>query len=217
MPSGVAPVSLPLFDPTFVTSYAFMSFNHIIQLLTITQDAKIDWLTRVIGETQELAGPLEVKPGKIVAGLEAEYTNKWLVALAKCARGDFKPAPAPAPAPVAKKKESSPNAPAPLKPTPQQQQMHEEPPPRAAPPPQSHDDDAQESTASAAAPPARGARLERPVTARRPPPAPRAGTSGADRPPPPPPAAAVMIIGDGAFTAVFFVFYPHLFMLLMNR
>ena len=88
------------------------------------QDAKIDWLTRVIAETQELAGPLEVKPGKIVAGLEAELTNKWLVAMAKCARGDFKPAPVPAPAPAAavqKKKEGSPSAPAPLKPTPQQQ------------------------------------------------------------------------------------------------
>ena len=35
---------------------------------------------------------LDVKPGKIVAGLEAEFTNKWLVAMAKCARGDFKDA-----------------------------------------------------------------------------------------------------------------------------
>jgi hypothetical protein len=167
------------------------------------QDAKIDWLARVIAETQELAGPLEVKPGKIVAGLEPEFTNRWLVAMAKCARGDFKPAPAPAPAPAIaappKKKESSPSAAPPLKPTPQQQQLHEEPPPRAAPPPQTHEEDNMEQSASAAAPPARAARLERPVTARRPPPAPRAGTSGADRPPPPPPAAAVVIIGDGAF------------------
>jgi hypothetical protein len=35
------------------------------------QDAKIYWLSRVIAETQEMAGGLEVKPGKIVAGLEA--------------------------------------------------------------------------------------------------------------------------------------------------
>ena len=175
----------------------------------LLQDAKIDWLSRVIAETQEMAGVLEVKPGKIVAGLEAEFTNKWLVAMAKCARGDFKPAsapaPAPAPAPAAaaapKKKEGSPQAPVPQKAVPlkpsAQQQLHEEPPPRAAPPPPSQDDDGQENAASAAAPPARAARLERPVTARRPPPAPRVGTSGADRPPPPPPAAAVVIIGDG--------------------
>ncbi len=175
-------------------------YSHM-HVLPTSQDAKIDWLTRVIAETQELSGPLEVKPGKIVAGLEAEFTNKWLIAMAKCVRGDFTPAaaPAPAPAPAPKKKESSPKAPAPLKPASQQHQQLEEPAPRAAPPPHSNDDDGQENTSAAAAPPARAARLERPVTARRPPPAPRVGTSGADRPPPPPSAAAVVIIGDGSF------------------
>jgi serine/threonine protein kinase len=65
----------------------------------LPQEARIDWLTRVISETQELAGPLQVRPGKILAGLEPELTNLLLIAIARCARRDFgsefKPAAAP--------------------------------------------------------------------------------------------------------------------------
>ncbi len=43
----------------------------------------------MISETQDVAGALQVKPSKILAGLEPEFTNLWLIAMAKCARGDF--------------------------------------------------------------------------------------------------------------------------------
>lgn len=50
------------------------------------RDQKIDFLTKAIALTELMSGEkLEVKPAKIVAGLEADKTNIFLQAMFKCA------------------------------------------------------------------------------------------------------------------------------------
>ncbi|KAJ1494411.1 microtubule-binding protein MIP-T3-domain-containing protein [Baffinella frigidus] len=52
------------------------------------KDSKVAYLNKIIGAVSEAAGtPLQVKPLKIVAGLEPELTNELLQALAKASQG----------------------------------------------------------------------------------------------------------------------------------
>jgi hypothetical protein len=85
-------------------------------------------LTKVIGAVTAATGPLQVKPLKIVAGLEPENTNALLQGLAKAAAGGGAPAPA-----AEKKKPAAEAPPKKAPPPPEEAPKKERPKPAEAP------------------------------------------------------------------------------------
>ena len=83
-------------------------------------------MTKVIGAVAAATGPLQVKPLKIVAGLEPENTNALLQGLAKAAAGGGAPAPE-------KKKPPAEAAPKKAPPPPEEAPKKERPKPAEAP------------------------------------------------------------------------------------
>ena len=51
------------------------------------KESKVAYLTKIINAVSAVVGPLQVKPLKIVAGLEPENTNVLLQGLAKASSG----------------------------------------------------------------------------------------------------------------------------------